>query len=116
MHLRILARVWEASPEVEVLQHVEHVRILLNLIRSSLLLVILEAAKHGEAVEHVGVGEIVDIEGEQEGDQAQAVPQVYMHPLVGRTCHQDLRHSGHQDRIALHVMYPRVRSMMKDGD
>ena len=34
MHLRILARVWEASPEVEVLQHVEHVEILLNLIMS----------------------------------------------------------------------------------
>ena len=76
MHLRILARVWEASPEVEVLQHVEHAPILLNLIRSFLLLVILEAANHGEAVEHVGVGEIVDIEGEQEGDQAQAVPQI----------------------------------------
>jgi hypothetical protein len=33
-----------------------------------LLLDILEATNHGEAVEHVGVGEIVDIEGEQEGD------------------------------------------------
>jgi hypothetical protein len=41
--------------------------------RSFLLLVILEASKHGEAVEHVGVGETVDIEGEQEGDQAQTV-------------------------------------------
>jgi hypothetical protein len=64
MHLQILARVWEASPEVEVLQHIEHVEILLNLIRSFLLLVILEAVNHGEAMEHVGVGEIVDIEGE----------------------------------------------------
>jgi hypothetical protein len=80
------------------------------------LLVIFEATKHGEAVEHVGVGEIVDIEGEHEGDQAQSVPQVYMHPLVGRTCHHDLQHNEHQDRIVLHVMYLRVRSMMKDGD
>jgi hypothetical protein len=80
------------------------------------LLVILEAAKHGEAVEHVGVRETMDIEGEQERDQTQEVPQLYMHPLVGRTCHHDLRHGEHQDRIALHVMYLRVRSMMKDGD
>ena len=64
MHQQILARIWEASPEVEVLQHVEHVQILLNLMRSFLVLVILEAAKHGEAVEHVGIGETVDIEGE----------------------------------------------------
>jgi len=35
--------------------------------RNFLLLVILEADKHGEAVEHVGVEETVDIEGEQEG-------------------------------------------------
>jgi hypothetical protein len=81
-----------------------------------LLLVILEAANHGEAVEHVGVGEIVDIEGEQEGDQAQAVPLVYMHPLVGSTCHHDLRHGGHQDHIALHVMYLRLRILMNDGN
>jgi hypothetical protein len=58
------------------MQHVEHVQILLNLMRSFLLLVNLEAAKHGEAVEHVGVRETVDIEGKQEGNQAQAVPQV----------------------------------------
>ena len=51
-------------PEVKVLQHVIHVRILFNLMSSSLLLVILEATKHGEAVGHVGVREIVDIEGE----------------------------------------------------
>ena len=90
MHLRILARAWQTNPEVEVLQHVEHALILLNLIRSFLLLVILEAANHGEAVEHVGVRELVDIEGEHEGDQAQAVPLVYMHPLVGSMCHHDL--------------------------
>jgi hypothetical protein len=116
MHQRILARVWEANPEVEVLEHVEHVQILLNLIKNFLLLVILEAAKHGEAVEHVGVEETVDIEGEHEGDQTQAIPQVYMHPFVGRTCHHDLRHGKHQDHIALHVMYLKVQSMMKDGD
>jgi hypothetical protein len=34
MHQRILARAWEASPEVEILQHEEHVQILLNLMRS----------------------------------------------------------------------------------
>lgn len=75
-HLRILARVQEAIPEVEVLQHVIHVQIRFSLTRSSLLLVLQEATKHGEAVEHVGVGETVDIGGEPEGDQAQAVPQV----------------------------------------
>ena len=33
-----------------------------------LLLIILEATNHGEVVEHVGVKEIVDIEGKLEGD------------------------------------------------
>jgi len=75
-HPRILARVQEAIPEVEVLQRVIHLQILISWMKSSLLLVIQEATKHGEAVEHVGVGEIVEIEGEQEGDQTQAVPQV----------------------------------------
>ena len=111
MHRRILPRVREAIPEVEVLQHVHHVQILFSLTKSSWLLVIREATNHGEAVEHVGVGEIVDIEGELEGDQAQAVPRIYMHRIVGRTCHHNLRHGGHQDRRALHVMYLRVRSM-----
>jgi hypothetical protein len=55
---------------VEVLQHVPHVQTLFNLTESSWLLVI------QEAVEHVGVGETVDMEGEQEGDEAQAVPQM----------------------------------------
>jgi len=70
MHRRILSRVRQAIPEVEVLQHVPHVQTLFNLTESSWLLVI------QEAVEHVGVGETVDMEGEQEGDEAQAVPQM----------------------------------------
>ena len=61
--------------------------------------------KHGKLVEHVGNEKIVDIEGEQKGDEAQTVPLVYMHPFVGSTCHHDLRHGGHQYQIALHVMY-----------
>jgi hypothetical protein len=76
MHRRILVRVREAIPEVEVLQDVPPVQILLRLTKSSWLLVIHEATKHGKAVDHVGVGETVDIEGQQEGDQAQAVPQI----------------------------------------
>lgn len=76
MHRRILARVQEAIPEVEVLRHVPHVEILFSSTKSSLLLVIPEATNHGEAVEHVGVGEIVDIEGEVEGVQAQVVPRI----------------------------------------
>jgi hypothetical protein len=76
LHLRILERVREARPEVEALQHVPHVQILFGLTKSSLQLAIQEATKHVEAVEHVGVGETVDIEGEQEGDQAQAVPPI----------------------------------------
>ena len=62
-----LSTVWEGSPEMEVLHHIYHVEILLNLIRSFLLLVILDTTNHWKVVEHVGVGEIVDIEGEQEG-------------------------------------------------
>ena len=64
--------------------------ILSDLIRNSLLLVTLKAANHGEAMEYVAVKEIVEIEREQEGDQVQAIPLVYMHPLVGSTCHHDL--------------------------
>ena len=90
MHLAILAKVWEASRQVEAHQFGEQVERLLVLIKSSLLLVTLEAVNHGEAVEDVVVMEIVEIEGEQKGDQVQVVPLLYTHPLVGSTCYHDL--------------------------
>ena len=73
MHLAILAEVWEASPRVESHQFGERVERLLDLLKRSLLLVTLEAADHGEAMEHVAIKEIVEIEGEHDGDQVQAV-------------------------------------------
>ena len=50
--------------------------------------------------------------GKQEGDQAQAVPLVY-NPARATTISYTSRH---QDHIALHVMYLRLRIVMNDGD
>ena len=87
-----------------------------DLIRSSLFLVTLEATNHRKAVEHEAIEEIVEIEGEHEGNQVQAVPLVYMHPLVESTCHHDLRHGEHQQPIALNITNFNHLILMNVGD
>ena len=114
--MAILDEVWEASPQVQAHQYGERVEKLLDLIRSSLFLVTLKAANHEEAMKHVEVKEIVEIEGEHERDQVQVVPLVYTHPLVGSTFHHNVQYNGHQQHIVLNITNFSHLILMNVGD